>query len=104
MVLIELFPTAELGPDEVRQVELDGRPDVAVYNLDGEFFATDDVCTHGEASLAEGDVDGGEIICPFHLGRFDIRTGEASMAPCALALKTYPIRIDNDVAFIEVED
>ena len=104
MTTIKLFSADELGPGEVRRVEIDGRAPVAVYNLDGEFFATDDTCTHGEASLADGDVDGDEIICPFHMGAFDIRTGEATMAPCDKALQIYAVRVENGTAYLEAED
>ena len=55
-------------------VEIDGRPPLAVYHVDGEFFVSDDTCTHGEASLAEGTVDGGRIECPWHNGSSCLRT------------------------------
>jgi p-cumate 2,3-dioxygenase ferredoxin subunit len=100
---IEAFSANEIAPNEVRQVEVEGRPPIAVYNLDGEFFATDDTCTHGEASLAEGDVEGGEIICPFHMGAFDIRTGEACVAPCVDPVKSYPVRIEDGVVYVQVD-
>lgn len=99
---IRLFHRDALVPGEIRRVELDGHPPIAVYNLDGTYFATADTCTHGEASLAEGDVDGDEIICPFHLGAFNIRTGEATIAPCVSALETYPVRVDGDNVLIEI--
>lgn len=99
---ILLFSASELGEGEIRQVELPGREPVAIYNLDGEFFATDDTCTHGEASLAEGDIDGDSIVCPFHMGAFDIRTGEVTVPPCAKALRTYPITQKGDELYIEI--
>lgn len=101
---IEAFAASELAPDEIRQVEIAGRDPIAVYNLDGEFFATDDTCTHGEASLAEGDIDGGEVVCPFHMGSFDIRTGEACMAPCAKPLKVYPVRVEAGSVYVQVDE
>lgn len=79
------------GPDQVIQLSIDGRAPIALYNLDGDYFATDDTCTHGDASLAEGDIEGAEIICPFHLGAFDIRTGEVTAAPCSQAIQIYPV-------------
>lgn len=91
-------------PTEVKQIEVAGRAPVALYNLDGEFFATDDTCTHGEASLAEGDIDGGEIYCPFHMGAFDIRTGEATVAPCAQALRSYGVNVVGDSITIEIPE
>ncbi|QLC25062.1 non-heme iron oxygenase ferredoxin subunit [Parasphingopyxis algicola] len=90
-----LCKTADVDADEPKQVTLaDGRI-LAVYRLDDGFYATDDVCTHGEASLAEGEIEGHEIICPFHLGAFDIRTGEPTRAPCTASLKVYPVVCEN---------
>lgn len=91
--MIRLCAIDDLSEDEVHRVELDGGHGIAVYLLDGEVFATDDLCTHGEASLAEGEIEDGKIVCPFHLGSFDIRTGAACAAPCSIALKTYAVEI-----------
>ncbi len=95
--------TEELAPDEILQVFVEGRAPIAVYNLDGEFFATDDTCTHGDASLAEGDIEDGEVVCPFHMGAFDIRTGEATAPPCVIPIRSYPVRIEGGTVYIEVD-
>ena len=84
---------SELAPGEVMPVRLEGWPPIALYNLNGEFFATYDTCTHGAAMLSEGDIEDGDIICPFHDGSFNIRTGEASGAPCTIAINTYEVEI-----------
>jgi nitrite reductase/ring-hydroxylating ferredoxin subunit len=65
----------------------------AVFNLEGRFYATQDECTHGPGSLAEGFVMGCEIECPFHQGRFDIRTGLPTAAPCTEALRIWTVHI-----------
>lgn len=71
----------------------DGRR-VAVYLVDGQVFATDDLCTHGQSSLSEdGCLDGHIVECGMHLGTFDVRTGEAVGPPCIKALRTYPVEI-----------
>ena len=77
-------------------VSFAGEP-VCLYNIDGEIFATHDICTHGNANLSEGFVVEGHIECPFHQGMFDIRTGAASAAPCTVAIRTYPVKIENGV-------
>jgi nitrite reductase/ring-hydroxylating ferredoxin subunit len=100
---VRLFPVSALAPNSIRRVELPGQPPIAIYNLDGSFYATADTCTHGEASLAEGDINGDEIVCPFHMGAFDIRSGQATLAPCVTALRTWPVRIDGDEVVIEIE-
>ena len=104
MSKVKLFLASELEVNEIRQVELDAREPIAIYNLDGKYFATDDTCTHGNASMAEGDIDGSEVYCPFHMGAFDIRTGEATVAPCSVPLKTYEVVIEDGYLFILMED
>jgi nitrite reductase/ring-hydroxylating ferredoxin subunit len=96
--------TNELAPDEICEVQVEGRKSIAVYNLDGDFFATDDTCTHGDASLAEGDIEDGEVICPFHMGAFDIRTGEATAPPCVSPIRVYPVRIERDIVYVKLDE
>ncbi|MGE4410007.1 MAG: non-heme iron oxygenase ferredoxin subunit [Sphingobium sp.] len=86
-----LCASGDVAEGEVFQVDLgDGRI-LAVYRLDGEVFATDDLCSHGDASLADGEIENGQIVCPYHMGTFDIRTGEATGAPCSIAIRTYKV-------------
>lgn len=94
MQVIAPFSADDLVDKQVRQVEVDGRAPIAVYRLGDELLATDDICTHEFAFLSEGEIEGGEIICPFHLGAFDIRTGEATVAPCVDPLVVYPVTVD----------
>ena len=77
--------------DEPLRVELSDGHAVAVYLWEGKYYCSDDTCSHGEASLAEGYVEDGEIFCPFHMGSFCIATGEARAAPCSVAIRTYPV-------------
>lgn len=87
---------------EIFKAELsDGRV-LAVYNVDGTFYATDDLCTHGDASLSEGEIEDGQVVCPFHLGSFDIRTGEPTAAPCTLALRTYEVETVDGVVLLKM--
>ena len=103
MKKIPLIKAGELEPDEVMKVEVAGMPDIAVYNVEGEFYATDDLCTHGDASMAEGFIDETDIVCPYHGGTFDIRTGEANGSPCVEPLKSYPVSVEDGTVFITVE-
>ena len=73
-------------------VDVGGR-EVAVYLVDGTVYATANRCTHGDASLCDGFLEGHEIECPFHQGRFDVRTGMATAAPAEIALATWPARL-----------
>lgn len=89
---------AEIPEDGTLQCWV-GEHAVCAYNLAGRIYVTDDACTHGEASLADGFiVDGTEIECSYHQGRFDIATGVATAAPCKVDLRVYPVRIiDGDI-------
>ena len=75
---------------------------LAVYNVDGEYFVTDDMCTHGPGSLSEGYLEDDEIECNFHGGRFNVRTGEVAGPPCMVPIKTYKVILDGDTVAIEI--
>ena len=74
---------------------------VALYRVDGEYFATQNLCTHANACLSGGEVVDGYIECPAHFGLFEIRTGKAAGAPVTRDLATYPVRVEG--TRIEVE-
>ena len=79
-----------------------GQLTVAVFNLAGEYFVTDDACTHGPGSLSEGCIDGDVIECDFHNGAFNIRTGAVVTPPCMIPIKTYRTVVDED-GFVSIE-
>jgi len=79
---------------DVTSVVIDGR-EIALYEVEGEVFATDNLCTHGAARLSDGFLEGREIECPFHQGRFDVCTGKAMCAPLTQDIRVYPVRIEN---------
>ena len=76
---------------------------IALYSVDGEYFATADTCTHGQARLSDGYLEGHLIECPLHQGLFDIRTGEVKGPPCSKAIRTLPVREDDGVLLIGIE-
>jgi naphthalene 1,2-dioxygenase system ferredoxin subunit len=92
---IKAADRSALGEGEVIGVIVAGH-EVALYDMDGAVFATDDICTHAYAKLSDGWFDKGEIECPLHAGRFDARTGKATAPPCVDDLKTYPVRVEGD--------
>jgi nitrite reductase/ring-hydroxylating ferredoxin subunit len=98
---IEVCKVEEVPGGEVRKVET-GTLALAVYNLDGEFYVTDDACTHGPGSLSEGFVEGDVIECNFHQGRFNIRTGEVVAPPCMVPIKTYTTIVEDGRVFIQL--
>lgn len=69
-----------------------GDREVALFSVDGAIFATDNLCTHGNARLCDGFLEGHEIECPLHQGRFDVRSGAATCAPATDPLRTYPVK------------
>jgi 3-phenylpropionate/trans-cinnamate dioxygenase ferredoxin component len=75
---------------------------IAVFNVDGEYFATDDTCTHAESSLADGYIDGSVVECAFHFAKFDIKTGAPLTQPACIALRTYETDVIDGEIFVKV--
>jgi len=98
---IELCRVEDVGAGEARRIEAAGLT-LAVYNLEGEFYVTDDHCTHGPGSLSEGFIDGDLDECNFHQGVFNIRTGEVVRPPCMVPVKTYRTVVEDGRVYIEV--
>jgi naphthalene 1,2-dioxygenase ferredoxin component len=91
-----------LGDGEVIGVIVAGR-EIALYEMEGEIYATDDICTHAYAKLSDGWMERGEIECPLHAGRFDIKTGKATAPPCVDDLKTYQVRVEGDEIQVQLD-
>ena len=91
----------EVKEGEPFAVLLEGFPALAVYNVEGSYFVTDNTCTHGNAMLSDGYQEGGTIECPFHGGAFDIATGEPTAFPCQIALTTYRTSVEDGWIIIE---
>ncbi len=75
---------------------------IAIFNVDGELYATDDACTHGPGSLSEGELYGDVIECNFHGGQFNVRTGEVVGPPCLVPVKTYKVTVDDGQVFVDI--
>ncbi len=95
---IEVCPLDELPPGTHRVLEHAGPEGIGVYNYDGVLHAIEDRCTHDDGKLCEGDWDPstGEVVCPRHGARFDVRTGQALTLPAYLPVATYPVRVRDD--------
>jgi 3-phenylpropionate/trans-cinnamate dioxygenase ferredoxin subunit len=92
---VTIATTDEIKPGERLVVEI-GRHWVAVFNIDGTYYAVRDVCTHDDGPLAEGAVYGCEIECPRHGARFDLRTGAVTAPPAVRPVPTYVVRVVGD--------
>lgn len=91
---VTVAKVGELAPGEFRTVDVDGA-NVAVFNVDGQYYAIEDVCTHDGGQLTGGVVEGDEIVCPRHGARFCIRTGRALSAPAYEPAASFPVRVEN---------
>jgi 3-phenylpropionate/trans-cinnamate dioxygenase ferredoxin component len=89
--------TTDLAPGEMTYVEVGPKEEpVCLINLDGAFYAINDVCTHEDASLSDGTIVGDEIECPLHGGAFEIRTGQPVAFPVVVPARTYSVRVVGD--------
>jgi len=91
---IDAGPADRISPEDVAPFEHDGRQYALYRTADDRYFATDGICTHEYADLADGYVEGTIIECPMHNGRFDFTTGEAKGAPACVNLATYPVKVE----------
>ena len=99
---VELCQADQVAAGAALRVETSGLT-VAVFNIGGQFYVTDDACTHGPGSLSEGFIDGDVVECNFHNGQFDIKTGEVVSPPCMVAVRTYPAVVEGGTVVIEVD-
>lgn len=89
---VDVARIEELPPGTARVIDVDGAM-VAVFNLDGEYYAIEDICTHDGGELASGALEGEEIVCPRHGARFNIKTGAVTAPPAYEPVATFPVRV-----------
>ena len=94
------FRASELPPGRAKLVFLGGEP-VAVFNVDGQFYAIGDACTHAGGPLSDGELEGKTVVCPWHGSCFDVTTGEATCGPAEKPVKTYRISMNGDTGKVE---
>lgn len=83
-------------------VRADTMPPIAVFNADGELYAIDDTCTHQDASLSEGWLEGCLVECPLHAASFDLRTGQPTCLPARRSVRTHRVTVDDGVIHVHV--
>jgi naphthalene 1,2-dioxygenase system ferredoxin subunit len=98
----EAMSVDALPHDDVVGVLIDGR-EIAIYTCGDEVYATDNACTHGRANLCDGFLDGHEIECPLHQGRFDIRNGQPTCDPVTEPVRSYPVRIEAQRVYVKLD-
>ncbi len=99
---VKVATTDDIAPGKVNVYEVAGRQ-IAVCNVDGTFYAIDDVCTHDGGPLDQGELTGNEIECPRHGACFDVKTGKALTLPAVLPVRSYPVQVNGDEIMVEVE-
>lgn len=97
---VDVARTEDFSPGAVRTVEIEGTP-IAVFNLNGHYYAIEDVCTHEAETLSDGEVTGEEIVCPRHGAHFSILTGAALSAPAYEPVATFPVRVEGGMVMVK---
>ena len=98
----DVAKATDLEDDDVMSVIIE-RDEFALYRMNGAFYATHGLCTHESVRLCEGLVCDGEIECPLHGARFHIKTGEATSLPAEIAIKTFPVKLEEGIVYIGIE-
>ncbi len=98
---IEIAKINEIAPGEAKMVEVEGKK-IAIFNLEGDYYAIDNTCPHARGPLSEGEVEGEAVTCPWHGSEFNIKTGEALRPPARRGVKSYGVRIEGSIIKIEV--
>jgi 3-phenylpropionate/trans-cinnamate dioxygenase ferredoxin subunit len=99
----------DLGPEEAMLVELEGVdgapvPVALVRDADGDFHALSDVCSHGQVSLSDGEVEGCMVECWLHGSQFDVRTGKPVQLPATQPVPVYPVTVEGDRVLVDVDE
>ena len=98
---MKVASASEIAPGQARLVNVKGK-EIALFNIEGTFFALGNACTHEEGPLAEGDIEGHEVTCPWHGARFDIRTGAVLCAPAYDDAARYNVRVTGTDIEVEI--
>lgn len=99
---VAVAQAGEIQPGERIVVEIN-RKWVAVFNVGGQYYAIQDICSHDEGELADGELDGREIVCPRHGGRFDLHDGKATKAPALVNIPAFEVRVVNGMVEVATQ-
>jgi nitrite reductase/ring-hydroxylating ferredoxin subunit len=98
---VKVAETSEVAPGQAKCVEAEGRT-IALFNVEGFFYAIDNTCTHRGGPLCEGELNGDEVTCPWHGAIFDVKTGNVLGPPAPHGVARYPVRVQGSEVEIEV--
>ncbi len=99
---VKIAGTLLLSPGQGRTMDVGGKS-VALFNVDGTFYAIDDACTHVGGPLGDGSLDGETVTCPLHGARFNVKTGGVLGPPAGSNVKSYPVKVEGDTVMVELE-
>ncbi|MBI2845007.1 MAG: non-heme iron oxygenase ferredoxin subunit [Chloroflexi bacterium] len=98
---VKVATIQDLKPGQGKLVQVEGK-DIALFNVNGQFFAIDDVCTHAGGPLSEGTLEGTTVTCPWHGSKFDVRSGQVLGAPAQKGVASYTVKVEGQDILIEV--
>lgn len=99
---VDAADLSDIPEGDVIGVTVAGK-EIALYEVEGEIYATDNMCTHGAARMSDGFLEGREIECPLHQSRFDVCTGKVLCAPATQDIKIYPVKIENMRVIVKLD-
>jgi len=100
--VVKVCAQADIAPETVQAFDVADKR-LAVFHIGGKYYVTDDECTHASASLADGLLEGDVIECAVHLGAFHVPTGAVKAPPCAVALRTYKVVLQEGAVFVDLD-
>ena len=100
---VKVAETTGFTPGMVHGAEVGGRT-IAIANVDGDYYAIDATCTHRGGPLAEGELSGAVLTCPWHGGQFDVRTGDVVQFPPPEPVRVYPVKVEGEALLVEVPE
>ncbi len=101
MPLMNIAKTSDLAPGSGKVVEAEGET-LALFNIEGTFYAIGNTCPHRGGRLGEGSLEGNTVTCPLHGAQFDVKTGEVLAPPAAMGVKSYPVSVEGEDVLIEL--
>ena len=99
---VKVAQRSELSPGTGKVVEANGRK-VAIFNVEGAFYAIDNTCTHRGGPLGEGVLNGELVTCPWHGAKFNVKTGAVTNPPARAGVRTFPVRVEGNDVLVELD-
>ena len=100
--MVKVAQTDELSPGSGKVVEADGRS-IALFNVEGTFYAIDNTCTHRGGPLGEGELNGEMVTCPWHGAHFNVKTGAVTQPPAPTGVRTFAVKVEGSDVLVELE-